>query len=179
MPPVFMTRLPSSRRLWLRLQGKPSSDPRDVLRRLRKALERGSSRATAHHGQAEQVQLFGEVLSPKQYGQWARKRRGGTPELTHGRYALVLHAIPPGHVERFLRRHTYTELLGPPHVGMFEPTVEAEDALAGTVAAWLERQSERPVAPAPPMLRTYTAARQEDRVVDFGLPWPLEPQRLS
>jgi len=32
------------------------------------------------------------------------------------------------------------ELFGPSHVGMFDPSVDAEDALAGTVATWLERQ---------------------------------------
>jgi hypothetical protein len=158
-------------RTLLRLQGKPSSDPRDVRRRLRKALE-ASSRRSADAGQVDEVQLFGEALDSKKYRQWAR-RHGGAPELTPGAYALVLHAMPPAHVERFLRRGKYTELFGPSHVGMFQPSVEAEDALAGTVATWLERQDERLVAPAPPVLRMHTEGQREDRIVDFGLPWPL------
>jgi len=164
-------------RTLLRLQGKPSNDPRDVRRRLRKALE-ASSRRSADANQVDEVQLFGEALGSHKYRQWAR-RHGGAPELTPGAYALVLHAIPPPHVERFLRRGSYTELFGPSHVGMFQPSVEAEDALAGTVATWLERQEGRAVAPAPPILRTYEGSQRADCPVDFGLSWPLAAAALA
>lgn len=172
-----MARLSRYQRTLLRLHGKPSSDPRDVRRRLRRALE-ASSRRSAGSGQVDKVQLFGEALDAKKYRQWAR-RHGGAPELTSGTYALVLHAIPPPHVERFLRRGSYTELFGPSHVGMFHPSVDAEDALAGTVATWLERQTERLVAPAPPMLRTYAHGRRDDRTVDFDLTWPMAAAELA
>lgn len=165
-----MARLSRYQRTLLRLQGKPSSDPRDVRRRLRRALE-ATIRRSADGSGGEEVQLVGEALDAKKYRQWAR-RHGGAPELNPGAYALVLHAMAPAHVERFLRRGSYTELFGPSHVGMFDPSVEPEDALAGTVATWLERQGGQALAPAPPMLRRHVQARREDRVVDFGLNWP-------
>jgi len=175
----------------LRLAGKPSADPRDIRRRLRQALERANERAAAAGERADATQLFGEALAPWQYEEWGRSRRrkgSNAPELTSPEhYALVLHAIVPAHVERFVRRASYTELLGPPHVGMFEPSVEYEDALAGTVATWIERQ-ERALSIAPPLLRTYgpmtelaaaskrsrgqlARSRSDLRVTDFGLSW--------
>jgi len=186
-----MSRLSARHRLALRLTGKPSSDPRDIRRRLRRALEQANERAAAAGDKAEAVQLFGEVLAAWQYGEWSRRRQrkgSGAPELSSPEhYALVLHAIVPAHVERFVRRGTYSELLGPVTVGMFERDVEYEDALAGTVASWIEGR-EAPVALAPPLLRTYgpmdeladapkrsreqvARARRHVRAVDFGFPW--------
>ena len=185
-----MPRLSARHRLALRLTGKPSADPRDIRRRLRKALEQANKLAAAAGEEAEAVQLFGEVLAAWQYEEWSRRRQGkgsGTPELSSPEhYALVLHAIVPAHVERFMRRGTYSELLGPVTVGMFERNVEYEDALAGTVASWIEGR-EAPMALAPPLLRTYgpmdelvgpsarasrvARSRRDVRAVDFGLPW--------
>jgi len=182
----------------LRLAGKPSADPRDIRRRLRQALERANERAAAAGERADATQLFGEALAPWQYEEWGRSRRrkgSNAPELTSPEhYALVLHAIVPAHVERFVRRGSYTELLGPPHVGMFEPSVEYEDALAGTVATWIEGR-ERAVALAPPLLRSYgpmvelagaerrtrdqaARSRRTLRAIDFGLAWTLPPEPL-
>ena len=193
-----MARLSAPHRMALWLAGRPSADPRDIHRRLRKALERANERAAAAGERADTAQLFGEALAPWQYEQWSRPRRrkgSNTPDLTSPEhYALVLHAIVPVHVERFVRRGSYTELLGPPHVGMFEPSVEYEDALAGTVATWIERQ-ERAVALAPPLLRSYgrivelahaqrrtrdqaARSRRTLRAVDFGLAWTLPPEPL-
>jgi hypothetical protein len=61
---------------------------------------------------------------------------------------------------------------------MFDPSVDVEDALAGTVATWLERKIDHLVTPAPPMLRTHPGGRSEDRVVDFGLPWTLPAETV-
>jgi hypothetical protein len=108
MPCHATPRLSARHRLALRLTGKPSADPRDIRRRLRKALEQANERAAAAGEKAEAVQLFGEVLAAWQYGEWStrRQRKGsGTPELSSPEhYALVLHAIVPAHVERFMRR---------------------------------------------------------------------------
>ncbi len=190
-----MPRLSARQRFGLRLAGKPSADPRDIRRRLRRALAEANERAAAAGEHAEPVQLFGEALAAWQYEDWSKPRRrkgSSTPELTSpDHYALVLHAIVPAHVERFVRRGVYSELLGPVTVGMFEPSVEYEDALAGTVATWIERQ-ERPFALAPPLLRTYgpmaelaegpkrvreqrARSRRHLRVLDLGLSWRLPP----
>ena len=86
-----------------------------------------------------------------------------------------------------MRRGAYSELLGPVSVGMFEPSVAYEDALAGTAATWIERQ-ERPVALASPLLRSFgpiadlvegpkrvreqrARSRRHLRALDFGLSW--------
>jgi len=192
-----MPRLSARERIGLRLAGRSSADPRDIGRRLRKALKRSNERAQEAGDQAETVQLFGEALAAWQYAEWSAARRrkgGGTPDLTSPEhYALVLHAIPPAHVDRFVRRGTYSELFGPPQVGMFEASVEYQDALAGTVAAWIEGQPNS-LALAPPLLRSYgpmaeladgpkgareqrARSRRHLRALEFGLPWMVPAAR--
>ena len=163
-----MARLNPIARTLIRARGARSEDPRDVKRDLRRALKR----AAARDGEPRPVQVAGEPLETADYAHWRERalRRGAlssAPELEPGRYALVLFAFDPEATRQFVS-HRAAAHLTPPTVGSFRPMTEPAVALAGTLAAWLESYA-KPVALAPPLLRT----GRSWRVADLGLDWAL------
>jgi len=167
-------------RTLLRLAGKPSADPRDVHRRLERALERAQANATDVDRAARPVQAVGELHTPASYRRWRQtqlRRLPGAfvPEVEEGQLPVVLWALKPAGLADFLRRGRTKTLLSPPSVGVFAPAVDGEVALAGVLAGWLEQQPEASLRLAPPLLRR---SGQRSRLVLPQYAWALPASEL-
>jgi hypothetical protein len=175
-------RSPLIARLATRLAGKQSADHRDINARLDRALLARSGDADAGLTAAapQPVQVVGEAhTDPVSYRRWrARQLRSlpgaMVPELQQGEWALVLWVLRPALLVDFVRHGKTRGLLRPPLVGRFAPAVQPEDALAGTLAAWLELH-DGPLQLAPPLLRTADGPCQ---LAALGRAWPLPRTEL-
>jgi hypothetical protein len=142
-------------RFRLRLTGKSSADPRDVHRRLQRAL----ARVQADGGHlAHSAQVVGELHTSDSYRRWRQsqlRRLPGAfvPEAVPNRLPMVMWAFKPAGAADFLRSGHTKALLSAPVVSFFLPAVDGDVALAGMLAGWLEQQPGGSLRLAPPLLR--------------------------
>src|SRR5579862_2217935 len=127
-----------------------SADPRAVARRFDRTVARWMT------GADEAVQFVGVAHSEATYAKWRRAQLARlpgafVPVLPPGRWPLVLWAMPPQDLARFVQSGEARGLYTAPEVGIFEPAVVRATALAAVIAGYLEKRQQL-YRIAPPLL---------------------------
>lgn len=122
-------------------------------------LDRALTRARTDAGGApEIIQAFGQLLSPPDYEAWRRQIVERQPEATlptaeEGSFALVLWMMRPGALADAINERRMRQLLSPPYVGVFDPSVRGDIAFASMIAGWVDQAESRgSLALQPPVL---------------------------
>jgi len=175
--------------------GKNAATLQDARRALRQALKLQKERLALAQSEAVDVQLLGQVTSPREWPKllayWERRNPTGVASwprrLDPSAHALNLWPLPAGRVGRAaglggdVRKRQPKTMLSAPGLTVFDPEKRPSDAttaLAVVCATWLEdvgMSAFEALRLAPPVLETWaTGGRLLSRaVVDFGLEWSL------
>ena len=175
--------------------GKNAATLQDARSALRQALKLQRERLGQAETPATDVQLLGQVTSPKEWPKllayWEQRNPSGVASwprrLDPSAHALNLWPLPAGRVGRAaglggdVRKRQPKTILSAPGLTVFDPEKRPSDAttaLAVVCATWLEdvgMTDFEALRLAPPVLETWaTGGRLISRnVVDFGLDWSL------
>ncbi|MFI4977428.1 MAG: hypothetical protein ACHQC8_01930 [Solirubrobacterales bacterium] len=165
MAPTWTRRWPRRRRR------ARSTDPAAIAA----LLDRSLARSSREHG--EPVQFIGQPHTPETYAAWrAQQLRqlpgAGVPTLRPVRWPLVLWALKPSAVARFMRSGHAPGLYTPPEVFMFPANVNHANGLAAAIGGYLEKYP-GPYRIAPPILYTTTAQYRRAHVMTLDREWTL------
>ncbi len=175
--------------------GKNAATLEDARRALRQALKRQKERLAVAQSEAVDVQLLGQVTSPKEWPKllayWERRNPSGVASwprrLDSSAHALNLWPLPAGRVGRAaglggdVRKRQPKTMLSTPGLTVFDPEKRPSDAttaLAVVCATWLEDVGTtdfEALRLAPPLLETWASGGRllSRSAVDFGLEWSL------
>ncbi len=175
--------------------GKNAATLEDARRALRQALKLQKERLAVAQSEAVDVQLLGQVTSPKEWPKllayWERRNPSGVASwprrLDPSAHALNLWPLPAGRVGRAaglggdVRKRQPKTMLSALGLIVFDPEKRPSDAttaLAVVCATWLEdvgMSDFEALRLAPPVLETWASRGRllSRSAVDFGLEWSL------